>query len=226
MRRRSRGRPRLGWRDLLDESLSGVPARPARLALTTLGTVLGIAALVTTMGVGQTASGQISKRFDEVAATRVVVEPGSRDFGAGDVSLARLPWDGPERVERLAGVAASGTYSRVDTGAAVSGSPAVDPAGERRLEVPVSAASPGLFATVQADLATGRFFDTGHDARGDGVVVLGRYAAEQLRVNRVDSQPSVFIGERSFTVIGIIDSVASMNELQDAVVMQNGTARA
>jgi putative ABC transport system permease protein len=216
---------RLSWRDLLDEALAGVAARPARLALTTLGTVLGIAALVTTIGVGQTASGQISDRFDEAAATRVVVEPGSRDAGDGDVSLSRLPWDAPERVLRLAGVAAAGTYARVAVDELVSGSPASDLSGEGRHDMPIVAGSPGVFEAVRAELRSGRYFDAGHDERGDSVVVLGRYAAERLGINRTDSQPSVFIGERSFTVIGIVDSVAARAELQDAVIMPNGTAR-
>lgn len=216
---------RMALRDLLDESLAGVTARPARLALTTLGTVLGIAALVTTIGVGQTASGQIAERFDEAAATRVVVEPDAQDFGDGDVALARMPWDSPERALRLAGVEAAGTYTRLFTGDQVSGVPAVDPSGEGRFDVPVSAASPGLFDAVRAELATGRYFDAGHDERGDEVAVLGTYAAERLGLNRVDSQPSVFIGDRAFTVIGILDSVEARAELQDAVVIPEGTAR-
>jgi putative ABC transport system permease protein len=210
----------------VDESLAGVTARPARLALTTLGTVLGIAALVTTIGVGQTASGQIAERFDEAAATRVVVEADSRSFGEEqDVALTRLPWDSPERAMRLAGVESAGSYTRVGTGGQVSGSPATDPVGEGRFDVPISAVSPGLFDAVRAQLATGRLFDSGHDERADHVAVLGTYAAERLGVNRVDSQPSVFIGERAFTVIGILDSVAARAELQDAVIIPEGTAR-
>ncbi len=54
-----RPKPRLGFRDLVDESLAGVLARPARAALTTLGTVLGIASLVATLGISRTAGGQI-----------------------------------------------------------------------------------------------------------------------------------------------------------------------
>ena len=39
-------RSRLSWRDLFGEALAGVLARPARAAMTTLGTVLGVAKLV------------------------------------------------------------------------------------------------------------------------------------------------------------------------------------
>ena len=49
----------------------GEPARPADAAvLTVLGTVVGVAALVATLGLSKTAGNQIIGRFDELAATR------------------------------------------------------------------------------------------------------------------------------------------------------------
>jgi len=94
-------------RDLLDEALAGVAARPTRLVLTTLGTVLGIAALVGTLGLGQTAGGQITQRFDLAAATRVVVQPDDKGGQEGEAAT-QLPWDAPERISRLNGVDAAG----------------------------------------------------------------------------------------------------------------------
>jgi putative ABC transport system permease protein len=222
-------RRRLTVRDLLDEALAGVAARPARLVLLTLGTVLGIAALVTTVGIGQTAAGQITQRFDESLATRVVVEPqeGRGPDPESATALAQLPWDAPERLTRLAGVVAAGTYARVDTGdAPVTGLPIPDPAGTAVQDVPVAAASPGLFTALGAQLQTGRFYDSGHDERGSQVVLLGRYAAGRLGIERVDSQPAIFIGDRPFTVIGILDTVAARPELLDSAVMPVGAARA
>ncbi|MBB5786829.1 ABC transporter permease [Jiangella mangrovi] len=216
-----RGR-RMTLRDLTSEALAGVAARPSRLALTTLGTVLGIAALVATIGLGQTAAGQISDRFDAVAATRVTVEPGETEGPDGQVALTQLPWDAPARLERLAGVESAGTFAAVDVG----GDPVRGvPYGTQEQTVPVAAASPGLFESLGARLSGGRTFDEGHDARGDAVVVLGRYAADRLGINRVDAQPSIFIGDRAFTVIGIVDSVDYRTELQDSVIMPMTTAR-
>lgn len=214
------------WRDLADEAMAGVSARPARLLLTTLGTMLGIAALVATMGLGQTASGQIGERFDAASATRVVVEPGE-NIGAGDGHAAvELPWDAPARVERLAGVTAAGTFSKVDTGGQlVRGSPVGDTGGENEHNIPVAGASAGLFDAVLGELSTGRFFDEGHDSRADQVAVIGRYAAERLGINRVESQPSVFIGDRPFTVVGILDDVGARSELLDSVIIPAGTAQ-
>ena len=61
--------------DLVVEASYGIGARPARLVMTTAGTVLGIASLVVTIGFAQTAAGQIARQFDAVAATQVIIEP-------------------------------------------------------------------------------------------------------------------------------------------------------
>jgi len=225
--RRGAGRaPRPAVRDLLDEALAGVAARPTRLVLTTLGTVLGIAALVGTLGLGQTASGQITQRFDLAAVTRVAVQPGERDAGEETQAVTQLPWDAPARVRRLNGVEAAGTFSRLDVGNDLVRSVAVvDPRGDDAFQLAVIAASSGLFDAVRGELRTGRYFDDGHDRRGDRVVVLGKNAAARLGINRIDAQPAVFLGDQPYTVIGILDSVANRAELLDAVIMPNGAAR-
>jgi putative ABC transport system permease protein len=187
--------------------------------------VIGIAALVGTLGLGQTAGGQIAQRFDLAAATRVVVEPGERGGEQGQATT-ELPWDGPQRVQRLNGVDAAGTFSQIDTGEeGVRNVAGVDQQEEGH-QLPVVAASPGLFDTVRAVLVTGRFFDDGHDARADRIVVLGKHAAERLGINRVESQPAIFLGGQAYTVMGIVESVSGRTELLDAVILPNGTAKA
>ena len=57
-------------------------------------------------------------------------------------------------------------------------------------------------------------------------MVVGLYGPQRLGVNRVDSQPSIFIGERAFTVIGILERVSYRTDLLDAAVIPIGTARA
>ncbi|MFC9694396.1 ABC transporter permease [Kribbella sp. NPDC056951] len=216
-------RSRPAVRDVLDEALAGVAARPTRLILTTLGTVLGVAALVGTVGLGQTAAGQISQKFDLAQATRVVVAPDENQGQEGEAAT-ELPWDAPERLGRLNGVDAVGTVATLDVGDDLVSSVAGLNGGEGKA-LTVMSGSAGLFDAIRAVLKTGRFFDAGHDQRGDKVVVLGKHAAERLGINRVDSSPAIFIGDQAYTVIGILDSVSGRAELNDAVIMPNGTAK-
>jgi putative ABC transport system permease protein len=219
-------RSRLSPRDLLDEVLAGVTARPARLVLTALGTVLGIAALVATLGLAQTASGQIAGRFDAVSATQVVVRTSEDDssFELSEETAVPLPWDAEERVARLNGVVAAGTFTRVNTQDRVRTVPVVDPSGGSEVALPVVAASPGLVDALRGTIVIERLFDIGHNARGDHVALLGANAAARLAINRVTSQPTVFIGDLAFTVIGIVDGVSRRTEVLDAVIVPNHTA--
>ncbi|MGV3711611.1 ABC transporter permease [Pseudolysinimonas sp.] len=219
---------RFSFQDLVAEASAGVGARPTRLVMTTLGTVLGIGSLVVTIGFAQTAAGQIARQFDAVAATQVVVTPGEAQAGPNTtVATARLPWDASERVERLAGVVDAGLLAEVDTtGLEVTSVPVNDPAQAPTLPPAIVATSEGLLDAVRGSVVTGRYFDAGHDARADRVAVLGAGAAERLGVNRVDRQPSIFIGGMAFSVIGIVDDLQRRQDLRDAVLIPLGTARA
>ena len=222
-------RSRLTPRDLAGEALAGVLARPARAAMTTLGTVLGVAALVATLGATKTAANQIVARFDALAATEVLVRPaGSGGFfgGGGPARTSTIPFDAQDRLQRLHGVVAAGTKSPVDlNGAKARSVPVEDPLGRTELQVDVISVSPGLFRSVRATLRTGRFFDDGHSERADPVAVLGPGAAERLRIDRVDNQPAVFVGDQLLVVVGILDDVQRQADLLNAIIVPDGLAR-
>ncbi len=204
---------RFSPRDLFAEATAGVLARPGRAVLTALGTVLGVAALVSTLGLAKTAGNQIVTRFDELDATDVKVSP----------RRGTLPLDSEARLTRLNGVTAAGTLTEVDVkGRLVSSVPINDPMADNELPITVQAASPGAFRAVRASLRTGRFFDSVQDDLP--VAVLGPGAAADLHINRVDQQPAIFIGDLTFVVIGILDDVERRSELLDAIIIPNGVA--
>lgn len=217
-------RPSLSPRDLIEEALASLTARPGRAVLTALGTVLGIAALVATLGLSKTAGNQIVGRFDALAATDIVVAP--KAASAGRVVAGRiLPWDAEARAGRLNGVVAAGTLSDVELrGELVRSVPVNDPVAQTEFQLPVKAASPGLFPAVRARLATGRLPDAGHSARADRVAVVGANVAEQLHVTRVEDQPAILLGDRLYTVIGVVSGVARQPSLLGSVIIPEGTA--
>ena len=212
-------------RDLLSEAAAGLLARPARVALTVLGTVIGVAALVATLGLSKTAGSQIVGRFSTVAATDVVITPVPGALG-GSRAATVIPWDAEARLRRLNGVAAAGTLSEVDVrGALVRSVPINDPLGQTELQLPVRAASVGLWRAVRARLTAGRLPDAGHSARGNRTVVLGANAARRLGIRSLDQQPAIFIGDRLYQVIGLVGSVERQPSLLGSLTIPNGTAR-
>ncbi|MGB3712963.1 MAG: ATP-binding cassette domain-containing protein [Candidatus Promineifilaceae bacterium] len=210
-------------RDLFDEAIAGVFARPGRTVLTMLGIVIGLTALVATIGLSRTASNRVISEFDELAATEILVTGKS---GPAGVDPKVIPWDAPTRLRRLNGVVAAGTLSEVDIGdALVSSSPMKDPQSQTAFNLSVQAASPGLFSAVRADLERGRFPDRGHSSRVDRVAVLGPNAALQLGIVSLDQLPAIAIGDHLYLVIGILRAVARQPDLLASVIIPEGTAR-
>lgn len=221
---------RFTFQDLVAEATADIGSRPARLIMTILGTVLGIASLVATIGFAQTAAAQIASQFDGAAATRVVVAPAKAQSGSENKSVAagRLPWDSTDRVELLAGVESATLLGEVALadGETITAVPVNDPAAAAVASPRLFAASPELLDTAEGVVVTGRFFDRGHDVRADRVAVLGARLAERMGINRVDSQPSVFVAGVAYAVVAIVDGMERRSELLDAVIIPIGSARA
>jgi macrolide transport system ATP-binding/permease protein len=209
--------------DLLVESFAGLFARPLRMTLTILGTVIGIAALVATLGLSRTAGNQILTRFDALAATELTVSPHSVE---ADAPASQLPWDSVDRAARLNGIESAGTMSDIDVGnALVTASPMNDPQRRTQFKMSVVAVSPELFGTVRARLRTGLLLDEGHSRRADPIALLGPNAAEQLGIRSVDHLPAISVGDEVFLVVGILDGVESKHRLLSSVIIPEGTAR-
>jgi macrolide transport system ATP-binding/permease protein len=218
-------RSRITIRDLLSEALAGMFARPARMALTVLGIVIGMSALVATLGLTRTASNRIISQFDQLAATELFVtaRPGAT---TGTIDPKAIPWGAPDRILSLNGAVAAGIMSEVDAGGAlVSSSPVRDPANQSAFKLAIRAASPGMFRAVRAELKTGRLFDAGHSSRTDRVAVLGPDAAQRLGITSLDRLPAIYIGDQIYLVIGILSDVARKPELLGSVIIPEGTAQ-
>lgn len=210
-------------RDLFEEVLAGMFARPGRMALTILGIVIGLTALVATLGLSRTASNRIISQFDELAATEITI---TANAGLDGADAQAIPWDAPEHLLRLNGVVAAGTLSEVDIGEdLVKSSPVRDPQSQTAFNLSVQAASPGLFTAVRAELQVGRFPDLGHSKRMDRVAVLGPNAAVRLGIVGLEHLPAIAIGDHLYLVIGILSNVARQPELLGAVIIPEGAAQ-
>jgi macrolide transport system ATP-binding/permease protein len=207
----------------VSEAIAGLFAKPTRTALTSLGVVIGIAALVATIGVSRTASNRIIGTFNELAATEIVVTPRA-SLASGHNQV--IPWDAPARLKRLNGVVAAGTLSPVASqDALVSASTITDPRRQTDFKLAVQAASPELFAAVRAELKNGRLPDEGHSQRADRVAVLGPTAAERLNIVGVEHLPAIAIGDKIYVVMGILSNVGRQPDLLGSVIIPEGTAR-
>jgi putative ABC transport system permease protein len=222
---------RLSPRDLASEAIGGITRRPARSALTMLGTVLGVGAFVAVLGFTATASAQIGRQFSVLTATTVTItDAGAQQAAVEGRKSAPLdfPPDAEQRVEGLHGVAAAGVWWQVS----FSGTPVISAAlgtlvgsnADFGSTTPVYAATPGMFRVMGATLGTGVFFSAFHQQRGEHVCVLGGALAAQLGISQLDGQPAVFINDVAFTVVGIMRGAAEYPDMLLGIIIPARTA--
>jgi macrolide transport system ATP-binding/permease protein len=223
-RRTGGARSGIAIRDLFNEALTGMFARPGRMMLTVLGVIIGLTALVATIGLTRTAGNRIISQFDRLAATELFVS--ARPGRTGMIDPKAIPWEAPTRLRRLNGVVAAGTMSEIDIkDMLVAASPVTDPLRQTAFKLAVHAASPGLFRAVRADLQSGRLPDLGHSERADRVAVLGPDAARRLGVSNLGQLPAIAIGDHLYLIMGILRDVGRKPELLGSIIIPEGTAR-
>lgn len=206
--------------------LAGILARPGRTFLTGLGTVMGVASVVGTLGLAASASNQIVGHFDELQATEVRVRDANLSDDAVSASQGLLPFDSEQRLGALNGIVGAATYSPVAVGAdRFTVARLRDPLGQEGEAVPLRSGSPGVATVGDAEMQSGVFFNTWHNDVGAPVAVVGSRAAARLGVVDATTGPAIFLGERAFTVIGIVGSAQALPELLDTIVIPDGTAR-
>lgn len=211
-------RSRLRWSDDLVEALAAIGQRPLRTLLTALGTILGVGAFVTTLGLAGTARAQVSGRFDALKATEVRIQDATPD------GTNPFPDDVDQRLQALNGINHAGLlYPVADDGDLEPRNTATRPIGSA-LQIPVVAATPGGVLAAHPSISTGRLYDNFHEQRAERVAVLGRVAANQLGITRIDNQPAVFISDIAFTVTGIVDDVDRNPDLLLSIVIPASTA--
>lgn len=203
----------LSPRDLLTEAIVALMSRPTRSILTCLGTILGVGTLVTILGLTTTAQSQVSARFDALAASTITVEDHHKT----------TPIFTPEaelNVKSLNGVVSSGYYWPIQAANKIQASPQSAVVSQ----VSVTAASPGLFDAIGAELTVGTTFDAFHDDNQLPIAVVGEVAAARLNLPDLALQPHILINDRPYAVAGIIGNVVRLPELLSSVIIPTNTA--
>jgi len=206
---------RLRSADLLTEALRTIQGRPGRSAALVATVGVAVALVVANLGLAQTASSQVSDRFDARRNKEVTVNvPSAFDTGDGAVT-AQVAGDAEGRVKDLAGVEQAGMLGNYDERMvqALTTSPAQ--------AVPLVGVSPGLLDTADARIE----WAAGYPHRlGARQLVIGAVPAEQLELAAVASDPSVVVDGVPFAVVGVIRGARRAPELLASIVMSRRDA--
>lgn len=200
---------RLAPADVLRVSAVGLRSRKLRAALSALGILIGIASLVAVLGLSESSKSDLLAKLDRLGTNLLTVEAGQGiGLGAG-----RLPDTAVAMIGRIGPVEETAMTSLVDANVYRTD---LVPSG-RTGGITVHAVDPELLETLSGSVAQGRWFDEA--AAGYPVTVLGSVAAQRLGIREVTGLQKVWLGDRWFQVIGVLDAFELSPDLDRAALV-------
>lgn len=201
---------RLLPRDLLRLATVGLRTRKLRAALSVLGISIGIASLVAVLAISETSKADLLAQIEGLGTNLLTVGPGESFLG----EETTLPAASAGRISLLGEVESSAAVTTV-AGATVRRSSYVPP--EVTGGIFVAAADPELLGTLDGTTASGRFLDRATERYP--AVVLGAKAAQRLGIPRAGGLDQVYVSGRLFTVVGILEPLPLVPELDSAALV-------
>lgn len=216
-------------RDTIAEAVAGIVQRPGRAVLTMLGTVLGVGAFVTILGMTASASGQISTQFTVLDATTVTVEdngPANSAAPPGTNPPIGFPADADTVAGQLNGVTAAGVWWPVQlpSGTGFTSSPLLSATVAQNVNL--LAASPGAVKAMGMHMIAGSPLTTYENQTAQHVTLLDSTVASELGISaqRLAAQPAIFVGGLPYTVVGIYSSAQRVVTSESAMIIPERTA--
>jgi putative ABC transport system permease protein len=171
-----------------------------RSFLTVLGIIIGIAAVIAMVGIGEGARVQIAKSFDNMGTNLLILFPGSTQSGGAHGGFGTLPtitWDD------LAAIRALPHIRRVSPRPELH-LQLIGPEGNWSTDV--GGVIPEFFEIRVWHIQKGRQISASDVDNGAKVIVLGQTVAEKLFGAGVDPVGGqVRVGNVPFTVIGLLE---------------------
>jgi putative ABC transport system permease protein len=208
--------------EILRVALGAIYANKLRSFLTMLGIIIGIAAVITMVALGEGAQRAVEERLARLGTNVLTVRPGQAFFGGIDRGDARLT---AKDAEALLLQPTRGIRD-------------VTPEMQRRLQVSYGKANsntqivgiwPSYFRINNHSLAAGRFFTEGEDRGRRRVAVLGWRVGERLGLTSTTSLLGQTIQIRGipFEVIGVLKEKGEQgfNNPDEAIYIPLATAQ-
>ncbi|MFL6073639.1 MAG: ABC transporter permease [Mycobacteriales bacterium] len=200
---------RLRPRDVIRVGGSGLRARPLRVFLSALGIAIGIAAMLSVVGISTSSHADLDRQLSALGTNLLRVSPGKTLFGDNselpDTAIPMI-----DRIPPVTSVTATGsTSAKVYRNDHI---PSAESGG-----IAVLAARTDLLHTVGATVASGAWLNAA--TAQYPAVVLGHEAAARLGVSDAGPDSRVYLGDQWFSVVGILAPAPLAPELDTAALV-------
>ena len=196
-------------------SLRSLRVNKMRSALTMLGIIIGVAAVITMLAVGRGASNKISEQISAVGSNLIIVLPGSTTTGG-----IRLGSGAIQNLNRADADAIKSECSAVSTTAPILNGGAQIVYGNQNWATVVYGTDESMVEVRDWTLVIGRNFYEQEIRSAAKVCILGQTVVDNLFGNNDPIQQIIRIKKVPFTVIGVLDSKGQsmMGQDQDDII--------
>jgi putative ABC transport system permease protein len=214
----------MNWMDTVRTGLEAIRTHRLRSGLTMLGILIGIAAVILTVGLGEGAQAQVRSQINALGTNLLIVSPGSSTSTAGI----------------RGGFGSASTLTKADADALSSKKVAPDiasvapatqgqgtlVAGSTNWTTTVVGTTPTWLHVRARTLDSGRFITTADEQQAAAVVVLGPSTATQLFGNRSPVGQMATLNGIPLQVVGVLASTGSSSNSNndDTAVVPYATA--
>jgi putative ABC transport system permease protein len=190
--------------EIIRFALRGVAANKLRSGLTMLGVLIGVAAVILLVAVGNGSAKAVADRISALGTDTLTVMSSSRAAASLSLKTADALTDpvlAPDVKSVSPVVSTSSTIAYGSTSHSVNS---------------FVGTTPSYFTASNSPVATGSAFSNDDNSQGRRVVVIGRTVAEDLFPGVDPIGQQVTVGGALFTVVGVLGEKSSAGGFQDA----------
>jgi putative ABC transport system permease protein len=200
----------MSWRDTLRTAFEAVRTHRLRSALTTLGILIGITAVVLSVGIGKGAQANVQDQLDTLGTNVLVVSPGSTTNstgirgGFGTASTLTL-----DNATALASHTAAPDIRAV---APVSTTSAELVKGTANWTTTLTGTTPSWSTVRSRGVSVGRFITAADERQAASVIVLGPDTVNQLFPTGSPIGQEVSYNGVQLQVVGVLEGISSSEQ--------------
>lgn len=197
----------MGWLETARTALAALNARRLRSLLTVLGILIGVTAVMLTVGLGQGAQVSITNQINSLGSNLIIVTPSAGQstsgFRGGGASATTLTLDDAALLaDRDVAPDIQGVSPVVSTQGSLQ-------ANGQTWSSTVNGTNPAWLSVRSQTISVGRFFTPADYNAGNQVAVLGNTVSSQLFASTNPLGQTLQVGSQQFTIIGVLAASGS-----------------
>ena len=197
----------MSWSESLRTALEALRLHRMRSTLTVVGIMIGVAAVILTVGFGQGAQDQVKSQIDSLGSNLLVISPGSSTSsggirgGLGSASTLTIA-DAEALNSKVAAPDIAGVAPQTQSSASLT-------AGTTNWTTSVVGTTQSWLDVRSQKLASGRFITDEDVATQAAVVVLGATTSQELFGPRGALDQTVVVNGTTLSVVGVLEASGS-----------------